>query len=118
MSASTCDLSALSWYIDKFKKYGKPIWLTEFACGDKPHDQITLAVQKTYMTAAVNYLENEPAVARYSWFSGRNNEIPNINLLGADGQLTELGALYLSLPFKKTAAKSVNLTFLQLLLQN
>ncbi|WNG34974.1 carbohydrate-binding protein [Archangium violaceum] len=93
-----CDLSALQWYIGRFKKYNKPIWLTEFACGDMPHDQITLAVQKKYMTDAVNYLENEPAVFRYAWFSGRNNEIPNINLLGASGQLTELGQLYVSLP--------------------
>ena len=50
------------------------------------------------MTEAVDYLENEPAVFRYAWFSGRNNEIPNINLLGASGQLTELGRLYVSLP--------------------
>ncbi|SEU19994.1 glycosyl hydrolase [Stigmatella erecta] len=93
-----CDVSALSWYIGLFKKYNKPIWLTEFACGDRPHNEITLAVQKKYMTDAVNYLENEPAVFRYSWFSGRNAEIPNINLLGNSGQLTELGQLYVSLP--------------------
>jgi hypothetical protein len=93
-----CDLSALKWYIGLFKKYNKPIWLTEFACGDRPHDQITLEVQKKYMTDAVTYLESEPAVFRYSWFSARNNEIPNINLLGASGVLTELGRLYVTLP--------------------
>ncbi|MBM7117162.1 glycosyl hydrolase [Archangium primigenium] len=93
-----CDLSALKWYVGLFKKYNRPIWLTEFACGDRPHDQITLDVQKKYMTEAVDYLENEPAVFRYAWFSGRNNEIPHINLLGASGQLTELGRLYVSLP--------------------
>lgn len=99
-----CDLGALQWYIGLFKKYNKPIWLTEFACGDRPHDQITLALQKEYMTAAVNYLENEPAVFRYAWFSGRNNEIPNINLLGNSGQLTELGQLYVSLPFASASS--------------
>jgi len=93
-----CDLGALQWYVGRFKKFNKPIWLTEFACGDRPHDQITLDVQKKYMTEAVNYLENEPSVFRYAWFSGRNNEIPNINLLGNSGQLTELGRLYVSLP--------------------
>ncbi|HVK94491.1 MAG TPA: glycoside hydrolase family protein [Noviherbaspirillum sp.] len=93
-----CHVDALKWYIGRFKKYNKPIWVTEFACGDNPHDQITLTVQKDYMRAAVDYLENEPAVARYSWFSGRNNEIPFINLLGADGTLTELGSLYVNLP--------------------
>ncbi|MCR5886959.1 glycosyl hydrolase [Hymenobacter sp. J193] len=93
-----CDLGALQWYIGRFKKYGRPLWLTEFACGDLPHAQITLAKQKEYMKAAVSYLENEPSVARYAWFSGRNGEIPNINLLGDYGQLTELGQLYVSLP--------------------
>jgi hypothetical protein len=95
-----CEEQWLRDKIGELKKYGKPIWLTEFSCGDKPQDQITLDVQKRYLTAAVNYLENEPAVFRYAWFSGRNNEIPNINLLGAaSGQLTELGQLYVSLPF-------------------
>lgn len=93
-----CDVSALQWYINKFKKYNKPIWLTEFSCGDKPANQITLALQENYMMAAVNYLENEPAVARYAWFSGRDSEVPNSSLLGNDGQLTALGQLYVSLP--------------------
>ncbi|WP_218779720.1 glycosyl hydrolase [Hymenobacter crusticola] len=94
-----CEEQWLRDKIGELKKYGKPIWLTEFSCGDMPHDQITLDVQKRYLTAAVNYLENEPAVFRYAWFSGRNSEIPNINLLGANsGQLTELGQLYVSLP--------------------
>lgn len=102
-----CDVSALEWYIGRFKKYAKPIWLTEFACGDMAHNQITLAIQKNYMAAAVNYLENEPAVARYSWFSGRNSQIPYINLLGADGQLTELGQYYVSLPYSSATSATV-----------
>jgi len=89
------------WLRDKIaelKRYNKPIWLTEFACGDMPANQITLARQQKYMLDAVNYLEKEPAIFRYSWFSGRNNEIPNINLLGNSGQLTALGQQYVSLP--------------------
>ncbi|GMU03986.1 glycoside hydrolase family protein [Corallococcus caeni] len=92
-----CDLSALKWYVGQFKKYNKPLWLTEFACGDRPHDEITVAVQKQYMVDAIGYLETEPAIERYAWFSGRNNEIPSINLLGASGELTELGHLYVTL---------------------
>ncbi|UOQ72256.1 glycosyl hydrolase [Hymenobacter cellulosilyticus] len=102
------------WLRDKIaelKKYNKPIWLTEFSCGDMPASQITLDVQKKYLTDAVNYLENEPAVFRYAWFSGRNNEIPNINLLApASGQLTELGQLYVSLPFSGGSAPQNLLT--------
>ncbi|MBV8657549.1 MAG: discoidin domain-containing protein [Burkholderiales bacterium] len=51
-------------------------------------------------------MENEPAVARYAWFSGRSTQIPNVNLLGADGQLTELGRLYTSLPYLGNQAES------------
>ena len=94
-----CDVRWLRDKIGELKKYNKPIWLTEFSCGDLPHDQITLDGQKKYMTDAVAYLESEPAVFRYSWFAGRNNEIPYINLLGADGQLTALGQLYVGLPY-------------------
>ncbi|RKG71930.1 glycoside hydrolase family protein [Corallococcus terminator] len=93
-----CDLGALQWYVDRFKKYDKPLWLTEFACGDRPHNEITVEVQKKYMVDAIPWLESEPAIERYSWFSGRNNEIPSINLLGASGELTELGRLYVTLP--------------------
>ncbi|MES2740512.1 MAG: glycosyl hydrolase [Pseudomonadota bacterium] len=92
-----CDLGSLQWYIDKFRKYNKPIWLTEFSCAGVP--DITLAKQKAYMTDAVKYLESQPIIARYSWFSGRNNEIPFINLLEPQsGVLSELGRLYVSLP--------------------
>ncbi|MGI4737670.1 MAG: glycosyl hydrolase [Janthinobacterium lividum] len=94
-----CEERYLRDKIAELKKYNKPIWLTEFSCGDMDHSQITLNLQKKYLTDAVNYLENEPAVFRYSWFSGRNSEIPYINLLGADGQLTDLGQLYLNQPY-------------------
>jgi hypothetical protein len=90
-----CSLSALKNYITGMKKYGKPIWLTEFACGD---GDTALANQKAYMQAAVPYLESEPAVARYAWFSGRTTAIPNVNLLAGSGALTELGQIYVNLP--------------------
>jgi len=92
-----CNPGSLKWYLDQFKKYGKPIWLTEFACGEGT-DQ-SLDAQKRFMTEAVTLLESDPTIFRYAWFSGRNDAIPNINLLGANGQLTELGQLYVSLPF-------------------
>ncbi|MDB4972608.1 MAG: uncharacterized protein JWN48_949 [Myxococcaceae bacterium] len=91
-----CDGPALTWYLGQLKKYGKPIWLTEFSCGDG--NDRSLAKQKAYMTAALAILEAEPAVARYAWFSPRSDAIPNVALLAGDGVLTELGKLYLSLP--------------------
>jgi hypothetical protein len=93
-----CEEKYLREKIAELKKYNKPIWLTEFACGDMAASQITLGVQQKYLLDAVNYLEKEPAIFRYAWFSGRNTQIPNINLLGADGQLTALGQAYVRRP--------------------
>src|SRR5262249_24615763 len=56
-----CTLDALKNYVTKMKKYNRPMWLTEFACGD---GDTSLANQKAYMQAAVPYLESEPAVMR------------------------------------------------------
>ena len=50
------------------------------------------------MTEALEILAADPMVYRYSWFAGRTPLIPNVSLLASDGQLTELGQLYLSLP--------------------
>ncbi len=94
-------LSALSWYIGEFKKYGKPIWLTEFA-GWEPNGNIKTAEdQINFMIGAVDFLEAEPAVFRYAWFIGRgggSTTYPFIDLLAADGQLTDLGKVYKQMP--------------------
>jgi hypothetical protein len=91
-----CTGDALTWYLGQLEKYGHPIWLTEFSCGDG--SDRSLAAQKQYMREAVAILEGDPNVFRYAWFSGRTGAIPNVNLLGADGQLTELGQEYAGLP--------------------
>ncbi|GAB3855142.1 hypothetical protein GCM10028822_25970 [Hymenobacter terrigena] len=95
-----CQEKYLRDKINELRKYNKPIWLTEFACGDfTPSSGITLALQQKYMLDAVNYLEKDPVIGRYAWFSGRNGQIPNINLLApASGQLTALGQEYVTLP--------------------
>jgi len=92
-----CDLPTLRGYIDGdskfpgFVQFGKPIWLTEFSC-DSTH---SVAEQKAYMQAAVPYLESNPNVMRYAWFSAKN--IPNAQLANSDGSLTDLGQTYVSL---------------------
>lgn len=50
--------------IRKFAKYGKPLWLTEFADGEAK----TAEQQARFMQEAVTYLEADPAVERYAWF--------------------------------------------------
>ncbi|HEY6880507.1 MAG TPA: glycoside hydrolase family protein [Polyangiales bacterium] len=82
------------WLIDHVEKYKKrfsqPLWLTEFSCTDAASfdDQIA------FMKDAVAYLEQDARIERYAWFSGRFKDIPYVNLLGDDGQLTKLGTAY------------------------
>ena len=93
-----CDLPSLVDYLEPggslegFESFGKPIWLTEFSCdGTK-----TAADQETFMRAAIPYLEGNPHVFRYSWFSA--DQIPNARLVNTDGSPTALGQVYIGLP--------------------
>lgn len=89
-----CDGASLKSYLDMFKQFNKPIWLTEFACaygGDT-----SVAGQEKYMREAIPILEARSDVFRYAWFSA--DPIPNARLLNADGSPTALGKIYLSLP--------------------
>jgi hypothetical protein len=79
-------------YLNHFIQFNKPIWLTEFSCDSSQ----TVALQESYMQAAVPYLENNPHIFRYSWFSASG--IPNAMLTNADGSLNALGQTYVSLP--------------------
>jgi hypothetical protein len=93
-----CDLPSLQGYIEGnsslagFVQFGKPIWLTEFSCSGSS----TAADNKTYMQAAVPWLESNAHVYRYSWFSA--SPIANAELVNSDGSLTDLGKTYVSLP--------------------
>jgi hypothetical protein len=93
----------LSGQLDRLTKYGKPFWVTEFANWHSQNDgaQIdTLAKQEAQMNDMVNTCETRADVFRYAWFTGRmSNDIHFTSLLGAPGQLTDLGKLYLSLPY-------------------
>ncbi len=89
-----CYAGALTNDIKRYKKYNKPIWLTEFACWDQQN--ITLDMQKGYMIGAIDYLESDTTIFRYSWFTGRMaNRYPYLELFSSQsGQLTDLGKLY------------------------
>jgi hypothetical protein len=105
------DYLAFHWYdyglggqLDRLAKYGKPFWVTEFANwhGQADGAQIdTLAKQEAQMTDMVHTCETRPDVFRYAWFTGRwTNDAHFTSLLGARaGELTDLGRLYLTLPF-------------------
>ncbi len=91
-----CYTSALSGYIEGFRKYGKKIWLTEYACWDQ--NNITLAMQKNLMKSSIDYMENDTLVYRYSWFTGdRSGAYPYLDLFAPQsGKLTELGQFYVT----------------------
>jgi hypothetical protein len=103
------DYLAFHWYdygldsqLDRLTKYNKPFWVTEFAnwhTGDGSAQIDTLAKQEAQMTSMVATCESRTDVFRYAWFTGRWNPDPHFtSLLAADGVLTGLGQLYLSLP--------------------
>lgn len=90
--------NSMSSYIDDARKYGKPIWVTEFANWDQG---VTSESQKSYLAGTVNFLERDPEVFRYSWFIGRGEGAtvyPFIDLYAADGTLTALGKIYSKIP--------------------
>lgn len=105
------DHLAFHWYdyglddqLKRLEKYGKPFWVTEFANwhkGDGNAQIDTVEKQKKQMTELVAVCEGRADVIRYAWFTGRwDNDTHHTSLLGATGQLTELGQHYLSLPYK------------------
>ncbi len=71
-------------------EYPQKFWLTEFACDDAKSE----AEQQAFLEDAVAYLEQEPRIERYAWFSGRFQDMQFVDLYGADGQLTPLGEAY------------------------
>lgn len=88
-----CTREALDFILQRFSKYGKPMWLTEFSCLDDP--DISEPVQQRYMRAAVPVLEANSRVFRYAWFIGRAFPTGHTyDLLGAPGDLTPLGDTY------------------------
>jgi hypothetical protein len=92
-----CDLPSLKDYLEPggnlegFEQFGKPIWLTEFSC----NGSASVAEQEAFMRAAIPYLEGNPHVFRYSWFSA--GPIPNARLINTDGSPTALGNVYIGL---------------------
>lgn len=62
---------AMKSFIDRFDKYGKPIWMTEFCGWEAP--VTSEQTQLEYMSETVLMLESDPRVERYAWFIARGN---------------------------------------------
>lgn len=89
--------AAVQGYVEKFYKYNKPIWMTEFCAWESISNVET---QKQYMSAVINYFEANPKVERYAWFmprmSGSLNSKPYNQLLtkGETIEWTPLGEIF------------------------
>jgi len=103
-SAGLAENSA-QWLINHVETYkeafDKPIWITEFACSGNP----TTDQQIAFLQDALAYLESEPRVERYAWFAGRADNMVNVDLLGNDGELTELGRAYVNADYDMTSCQ-------------
>ena len=73
-------------------KYGKPIWITEFAAVGNP------AQNQALMREALPWLDADPRVERYAWYPHGADPLSSWlkggNALMKDGQLTALGRMY------------------------
>ncbi|MCL2061284.1 MAG: glycosyl hydrolase [Firmicutes bacterium] len=97
---------ALRSHVNLYKKYDKPIWITEFCGWEDLGDRTASAeLQAWYLSMALTYLEQDPMVERYAWYLPKGHEPQNSepfhNLLtdvvlnGNDlPALTPLGKLY------------------------
>ena len=89
-------------HIETYKsRFSEPLWLTEFACDSATSE----AEQLAFLQDAVAYLENEPRIERYAWFSGRADNVAHVDLLGSDGELTALGQAYVNAPQPASCAR-------------
>lgn len=101
--------SALKSYVQRFYKYGLPIWMTEFCAWESSVQSAT--AQARFMAQSVAYLESDPNVAGYAWFiprgSADENQYPYYALLTKSRpiDLTPLGRLYVNLSSLDRSAK-------------
>jgi len=95
---------ALKWYVEQFKRWGLPIWVTEFSAW---YYATSEDFQIQFMSEALMYLELNPWVEKYFWFipkggwAGTYNENhPYHHLLTVTNppQLTRLGQVYVNMP--------------------
>ncbi|AQT58683.1 glycosyl hydrolase [Cellvibrio sp. PSBB023] len=98
------DVHGIEWYVNEFKKYGRPIWMTEFSAWETVKN---LDEQKRMLIQVVDSFENNPDMERYAWFTGRRNGHPFNGLFDyrQSGVLAELGNIYVNMPLHGDASQ-------------
>lgn len=92
-----CQVPALKAWLGALKAFGKPIWVTEFNCGNGMRNA-SAAEHLAWMKEALPVLDGDEGVARYAWMASRDVHIPGAALFTGTPdapRLTELGALYM-----------------------
>ena len=90
--------SGLQGFVDRFEKYGKPIWMTEFCAWENTISSVQN--QMDYMSQVLNYMEQNDNIQRYAWFMPRTNgkvdSYPYMQLLSHTSpvELTDLGIIF------------------------
>jgi PKD repeat protein len=97
------DINGIEWYVNEFRKYGKPIWMTEFSAWETT---TTLKDQKRMLIQVVDSFENMADMERYAWFTGRRNGHPFNGLFDyrQSGVLAEAGNIYVNMPVHGAAS--------------
>ncbi|MCM1518050.1 MAG: glycosyl hydrolase [Pseudoflavonifractor sp.] len=85
----------------RLKKYGRPLWLTEF-CAASGSITNNVTTQVNFMVPMLIALEQDPDVFRYAWFKerGSNNwaAISVLERIGQTAAYTTLGKIYAAIP--------------------
>lgn len=82
------------------ERYGKPIWITEFAVADwkaRPgRNRYSAAQTARFLEKVLPELERRPFVARYAWMGAGtlSPAIMSSRLFDDEGRLTEVGEVY------------------------
>ena len=101
-SAEQASVEMMSFLDSVYAIFKKPLWLTEFNCGDGsgPTANQPPANHLRFMKAALPKLEAAPQVHRYSWFFDEPGRVASLTSRVGDDpetgplQLTELGQYY------------------------
>lgn len=90
----------IAYLEDYHNTFGKPIWLTEFACQNfNAGAQCSMDQIKAFMGQFVSWAKDTDWLEQYCWF-GAMHDMVNVNpfnqLMQVDGQVMDLGHQYLA----------------------
>lgn len=89
-----CDAAGLHSFItDWSSTFNKPLWISEFNCGNGSRNA-SAAAHLAWMEVALPLLDQDARVERYAWMSARDVKVPGAALISPEGQLTLLGERY------------------------